>query len=78
MPLTILTGVTVNAAPLQAVADMLFIAGAGVRVTSTLNGVPVHVPATGVTLYVTTTGALVVFVRIPVTEVAPMPGVPPR
>ena len=49
-PLVASTGVTINPASLQVVADKLFIAGLGLTVTVIVNGVPVQLPDLGVTL----------------------------
>ena len=47
---TPLTGVTVNAAPLQIVATCAGITGCGLTVTVTVNGVPGQPPDVGVTV----------------------------
>ena len=58
------TGVTENAEPEQTFAVIAVMAGTGVMLTCTLNGEPVHVLATGVTVYVAVTLALVVLVKV--------------
>ena len=74
-------GVTVNPTPLQSLVIIDDIEGAGLIVTLTVKGVPVHVPSvaevSGVTVYVAICTALVVFVRVPVIDADPLPAPPP-
>ena len=65
MPFVTFSGVTVKVSPLQIVAVILVITGAGLTVTVTVNGVPVQVAVVGVTVYVAVTGAFVVLVKVP-------------
>ena len=53
MPLTPLTGKTVNVEPLQTSANIADITGVGSTVTTIFEGTPGHVLAEGVTMYVT-------------------------
>ena len=62
MPSVPLAGDTVKVPPLQIVAVILLIAGVGLTVTVTENGLPEQVPDRGVTVYVSVAGALVVLV----------------
>lgn len=77
IPLTPLTGVTVNATPLQTPVVIDIIAGVGFTVTSNVNGVPVQVAVWGVTVYVAICTELVLFESIPLIAKAPLPGPPP-
>ena len=49
-PFVTSAGVTVNALPLQTLTAMFVIAGVGLILTVTINGLPVQVPVTGVTV----------------------------
>lgn len=53
------------------------IAGFGFTITITWNGVPVQVPDTGVTLYVTACTELVMLEIVSVRFAAPLPEAPP-
>jgi hypothetical protein len=50
IPFVTLTGVDVNAVPLQVAAFIALIAGVGSTVTVTVNVAPVQLPAAGVTV----------------------------
>ena len=66
MPLVLFTGVTVNPLPLQTIAVIGVMAGFGLTVTVTVKVAPVHVPVTGVTVYVAVCTRFVEFTRDPV------------
>ena len=75
-----LAGVKLNALGLHVVATvLLFIAGLGSIVTVTVKVAPTQLPDApdvGVTVYTAVTGALVVFVSVPLID-APLPATPP-
>ena len=51
-PFVVLTGVELKATPLQTVVVIAVMAGFGLAVTVTVNGVPAQLPEVGVTVYV--------------------------
>ena len=52
IPLTVSTGLTVNATPLQLTELIAVITAVGLTVTVTVNVAPVQLPDNGVTVYV--------------------------
>jgi hypothetical protein len=72
-----LTGVTVNAAALHAVAVLAAIAGFGLTVIITVKIAPVQVAVAGVTVYVAVCAVLVGLVRVPEILAAAAPAAPP-
>ena len=77
-PLVTLTGAAVNAEPEQTAAVMLFTAGVGLTVITTLNGAPAQEPLVGVTTYVTSIGAEVEFVSVPPIVACAVPAAKPE
>jgi len=77
IPLVLLTGEAVNVPPLQIAVIILVTAGIGLTVTVTVNVGPVHVPESGVTVYIAVCGMLVELTSVPLMFTAPLPAAPP-
>ena len=77
IPLVTFAGEAVNVSALQIVDVITAIDGFGFTVTVRVNGVPVHDPELGVTVYKAVWGEFVVLVSVPLIEVMPLPGTPP-
>lgn len=72
------TGVTENDPLLQIVAVIALMTGTGLTVTVTVNGAPAIPPLSGVIVYIPVTGALVLFMSVPLMFAAPVPAIPPE
>jgi hypothetical protein len=71
-------GVTAKVTPLQAVKLILLTVAAGYTVTVTVKVAPVQESVAGVTIYTTSTGALVVLLNVAKKVAAPLAPVNPE
>ena len=77
IPLVVLTGVTLNSIPLQALVLIAVITAVELTVTVTVNVTPVQLPDNGVTIYVAVCAILSELVNVPLTFSWPLAPEPP-
>ena len=77
MPFVPLVGVNVNNTPLQVIVVIAVTLATGLIVTVTAKLAPVHVPDTGVTVYVALCCVFVGLTKVPLMFIAFVPVVPP-